>query len=233
MKCLFASIAMFGLIGGAAAAPVTIDFEDFPMNSLNGQAGLLFNFESRGFAFVGHDQLSAHINGAIFPGPGASNGTITLAMPGAMNLGEGFALTRDGGGEFLLLGMDFAEMLSPPYSGQNAQVIHARGYRGLGLVYDVSLTLDGVVDGPGGQSDFETARFMLPAADTVFFFGTGGSLDNAFNVDNILLDTIDNVENVPTPPAATLLGLGLLMLWSRRFRSFAQSSSTLQRPNRA
>ena len=115
VKLLLALAAGFALNVQAAI----IDFEDVPEGTIS------TDVVSNGFRF------QANRNGAIYFTNGvactpvcAANGTRTMLVPGPLLAGLGFAdqvaVSRAGGGEFVLLSLDAAEVFSFPLTQDSA-----------------------------------------------------------------------------------------------------------------
>lgn len=203
MKTVSALLTTFLLAaaGIAGAAPVTVTFED---------VGLSFTTStvSNGYRFDANNGGAAYYdNGSLCSPACASNGTRTLLAAGsAFSLSDVVTMSRNGGGTFMLTGLDAGEMFSRVLQYSATQVNYVGTLAGT-TVLSGALNLDGVNDGPGGLSDFQTFAINGILVDTIVFSGagdTGGN--NGFSLDN--LSVTDAV--VPEPGSFALLGLGLL-----------------------
>ena len=196
--------AVMSLVAATAhAAPITIDFEDVPEFTISASV------TSRGFDFAGDNGgFLFATNGAYCSPPCASNGTRTLFAAGAIvGYSSQVTLTRNGGGTFVLTGLDAGEMFSVNSPQFAASQIDFSGFLGGLLVASGSIVLDGIIDGPGGLPDFQS--FSVPGAlvDTIRFVGAGGGNgNNGFSLDNL---TIQDAIAVPEPSSLLMVGLGL------------------------
>ncbi len=215
-KLTLTAVAVMSLVAATAhAAPITVDFEDVPETTQSASA------TSRGFDFAGDSGgFLFYTDGAACGPRCASNGTRTLLAAGtAFGSSSQVTLTRNGGGTFVLTGLDAGEMFSggnPRYAA--AQIDYSEFLGGL-LVASGSIVLDGIIDGPGGLPDFQS--FSVPGAlvDTIRFVGAGGtSGNNGFSLDNL---TIQDAIAVPEPSSLLLVGLGLAGLAGARRRKAA------------
>ena len=203
-KLTLTAVAVMSLAAAIAhAAPTTVDFEDVPDGTISASV------TSRGFDFAGDNGGFLFATDGAFCGPPcAANGTRTLLAAGPIfGFSSQATLTRNGGGTFVLTGLDAGEMFSggnPDFAA--ARIDYSEFLGGL-LVASGSIVLDGIIDGPGGVPDFQS--FSVPGAlvDTILFVGVGGTNgNNGFSLDNL---TIQDAIAVPEPSSLLLVGLGL------------------------
>jgi len=137
------------------------------------------------------------------------NGTGHLETSGGERLRFGFT----NGMHFNLASFDLAEdrMIAVPF-----EVV---GYKDMGVMVSQSFTTDGIMDGPGGQADFQTFQF-----DSRFV--------NVYQIDIITSRwALDNlvVSGVPEPTAGGLAALGAAIAacysWMRKRRRCEGSGS--------
>ena len=135
--------------------------------------------------------LGAGVSGA------ADNGTGHLETSG----GERLRFSFTNGMHFNLVSFDLAEdrTIVVPF-----EVI---GYKSMGVTVTESFTTDGIMDGPGGQADFQT-----------FYFDS--RFANVYEIDIITSRwALDNlvVSGVPEPSAGALVLLGAVCALGRRW----------------
>lgn len=120
-----------------------------------------------------------------FTGPNYSNSTTYFADNGTPHIkllgGDTFELTRTDGGSFSVTRIDLAEWSTVSHS---AKSISWTGHLSGGSTVTHTFTTDGVLDGPGGQDDFETFEFPATFNDIVKLEAN----TTAFALDNIIVD---------------------------------------------
>jgi hypothetical protein len=123
----------------------------------------------------------------------------------ATGLGDSLVFSFQNGTLFDMVSVDLAEFSVT----STDTIVRFVGYRFDGTIVTTDLTTDGVIDGPGGQEDFET-----------FHFGSEFS-----GLERVEIPTIgwslDNLVVVPEPSAvAPFFGGGMFLcavrLWRRR-----------------
>ena len=200
-KLTLTAVAVMSLGAATAyAAPTTVDFEDVPEFTISASV------TSRGFDFAGDNfGFLFYTDGAACGPPCASNGTRTLLAAGTgLGYSSQVTLTRNGGGTFVLTGLDAGEMFSDTPLFSAARINYSEFLGGLGglLVASGSIVLDGIIDGPGGVPDFQSFSVTGALVDTILFVGAGGTNgNNGFSLDNLTI--------VPEPSSLLLVGLGL------------------------
>ena len=204
-KLTLTAVAVMSLVAATAhAAPITVDFEDVPETTQSASA------TSRGFDFAGDSGgFLFYTDGAACGPQCASNGTRTLLAAGPIfGYSSQVTLTRNGGGTFVLTGLDAGEMFSGGYPQFAAAQIDYSEFLGGLLVASGSIVLDGIIDGPGGLPDFQTFSVTGALVDTIRFVGvnSGGNGNNGFSLDNL---TIQDINPIPEPSSLLLVGLGL------------------------
>ncbi|RZJ06764.1 MAG: PEP-CTERM sorting domain-containing protein [Rubrivivax sp.] len=116
--------------------------------------------------------------------------------------------------------MDYAELSLNFLNSWSASSLVLTGSLLGGGTVSQTLLLDGLNDGPGGATDFETAVLdaFWSTSDLVSlqFAGFIGADDNhAFQVDNIALDVTRGSE-LPEPGSLALGALALAAAWRTR-----------------
>ena len=187
-------------IGNAQASIIT--FQDVPL--ADGPA-FATDVTSGGFFFDTAANHSHITNGDAF----ASNGTQFLGLDAFG--GPTTTISPVGGGPFAFSSIDVGEW---SFGGGTLWARHVLVTGNLvgGGTISRTLDLDGVFDGPGGVSDFQTFAFDASWTNlsSVILQGSGGDPGNYFGVDNVVLSA------VPEPGTLTLLGLGAAFLIRRR-----------------
>ncbi|MHC4571435.1 MAG: hypothetical protein ACYS0C_05090 [Planctomycetota bacterium] len=193
------------MVAPVANAMVTIDFEDLglaPGQSLHPADDV--PIISRGFSFTptSNTQFSdVHAGNALSNYP--YNGTTVMVTHD-----ETVMMEATNGTSFTLFSFDFAG-----YPTDNEVPFSLQASNGTVANY----TPDGLVDGPGGDPDFQT--FTLPAGFTnitsVLFIHTGqGTTQGLFGLDNL------NANVIPAPGAILLSSIGVSLVgWLRRRRT--------------
>jgi len=187
--------------GSAAAAPLTIDFEDQTVS------GGLFPVDAPeigivdGFRFYRPDGMNqgGWINPAIVPSTG-NDSSVALNWCDETCGGTGtVAMEVAGGGRFDLVGFDFST-----YVSDGSTTMDVIGYRTNGGTFNASLLV------PIGK-DWNTTVFNWTNLSRVEFIVP----TEAFNIGFIDDVVVNNV--VPIPAAVWLFGSGLgLLCWFRR-----------------
>lgn len=183
----------------------TIGFESFSSVVFPGSS-----YSEAGFTIVPTGDPNSQFLAPIYEGLGCSpvcadSGSASMGV--FSNNGNSITVASNSGTPFSFLDFQGGETFVgyPSWWANDIQVI---GVRPDGTNVATSFRLDGINDGPGGVTDFQT--FSMPAGfsslASVQFVGSGGSLFNGFSLDNI------NVSPVPEPSAYVMLlaGLGLL-----------------------
>lgn len=210
MKHLIRIVAVLFAAAACSAQAAVIDFEDI------GEDTEFTDVVSGGFRFVANNFGAIYItDGAACNPPCAANGTRTLFAAGPLLNGNAdrVEVTRAAGGSFILSSVDAAEVFSAPFLDDGAALINYQGLLGGVEVTSGSLTLDQVVDGPGGLADFQ--QFALPGVtvDTFIFFGADGiSGNNGFNLDNLVVELVNGPGEVPEPATLALGALGAVAI---------------------
>jgi hypothetical protein len=192
----------------ATATPVaTIDFNSAATNAQSAtQAG--FNVTgSNGYVTLG---------GSYWCSPAcAYNGSNYF-----WNYGPDVTVTSTAGALFSLSSFDASESFSLSGMSYTAPSIRVTGTLASGGTVSTTFTMDGIDDGMGALTDFQT--FTLPTTfvglNKIVFTGVGGTIPY-FGIDNIVLGT---GNAVPEPASLGLAGLALMLLASlsaRRSRS--------------
>lgn len=209
LKQLAIAIAGVAAIGSAQA--LTIGFE-----GVSGAGNpILTSYSESGFDFTsGH----LHIVAANAAGL-AANGTQTISEE-AGSLGLPITMTKAGGGSFSLTSLFGAEVFASVTPGfPNADILNVVGTKSGGGTVSAFFTLDGVIDGPGGDDDFE--GFTLPATftDLVSVVFSGSLFTGApggISLDDIVVDGNGGGGRVPEPTTLALIAVGLLAAARRR-----------------
>jgi len=209
-------IVLFGLCSlagtGRVSGALVVDFESAPTaagcythgSTLTTQ-GMTFTAVSAGSnGLISCDGTDVNIG---------SNGTSSLADN---NSAPDIDMQTASGAPFDLLSLDVSELLVNAALGRNATQIGVGGFpAGGGGPLQALFNLDGTVDGPGGNADFQT--FQLPTTfvnltKAKITFTLGGLNGSEFLIDNI------NLQIVPEPSALVLTSIGLLGWgwWRRR-----------------
>src|SRR5690349_8461418 len=187
------------LLGTANAITGTIDFNSIATGEC---LGLGTSFSVNGFnvsTVAPANILSCTGNPTSNGFRFANDGSTTLGFGNTGSVGnEGivFTLTRLDSSPFGLVSFDFAEFFKQgdsAFSG-NATSIVVRGFNGATQVTSITLTPDGVNDGPGGVTDFQNvtlpAGFSSVTSVTFMSFnsintGTFATIAN-WMIDNII-----------------------------------------------
>lgn len=196
--------ALLLAIWPACAAALTVDFESAPAGpGCSVQHGTTLT--TQGYVFsnaLGSNRLLG-CDGTD-PQVG-SNGSHSLIDDSGLS---DYVVVESGGARFELTQFDAAELFVNDPS-QNATQIAAAGFRnGSVVVQSPVYTLDGVVDGPGGNPDFET--FLLPAGFSNLDQVQIGAVTGGVNGHLFLID------NLPEPGARWPLALGAALCFALR-----------------
>jgi hypothetical protein len=205
-------LVLAGSIGNAQAT--TITFEDHavppgtasPLLGDTASGGFLFDMASNAYQFANN---SAKVD----------NGSTYIVVQGDLR-GDPISQTtfsRIGGTPFALTSLDFAEWQSDiPGSHAYPQQITVTGNRLGGGTVSAILLPDGIFDGPGGLTDFQTRSFdpQWTNLTSVVLLGTGATTGtlNYFAIDNIVIAD----ASVPEPASLSLLGVGAACMLRRR-----------------
>lgn len=181
-------------------ASVILDFED--VASLD----LVQSFETQGFSVVGDPFGVFILNqslGGCTPPVCADNGSYYLRTQAG-----GVRIARTDFGLFDLLGFDVAEAMilgdafPSPYPRIQVTGFHADGSR-----VEASFELDGIIDGQGGNADFESIDLGSEFSDLSAVQFLGVRTEIPLNTEFFALDRL---RIVPEPGTAVLLLLGLV-----------------------
>jgi hypothetical protein len=202
MKRLLGLTALVILAGATLASAVTVDFEDLGVPP-GSQVFDSTTYSSRGFVFTsGPDAFQVpgmpdhlHVGSRVTWG---YNGT-TILLP------HGHAVMTAAGGQlFSLRSVDLAG-----FPANLEDPVHVIGTYADDSTVTHVLTLDGLVDGPGNEVDFES--FVLPSSFTGLqrvdfkLNGTGnGNFEALMGIDDL------DATAVPEPTSIALLALGLM-----------------------
>jgi len=194
----FIFILLLGISPSLFAATVT--FDPPPCNTCQ-------------FGMSNYDENGVYFSGS-FAHYGMSTGYPYNNSTGAINLlyGDYIRIELLNGGLFSLLSVDLAEY-STVFSGQSRTITFS-GKTINNVIVTQTFTTDGIVDGIGGQDDFES-----------FIFSS--QFDNLTYVDiNTDLFSMDNlvVQAVPLPAASWLFLSGIILLISSK-KCLTSSSS--------
>lgn len=150
--------------------------------------------------------------------PLVENGSFFIAEE-AGGLGHPITIARSDGLPFALLGLDGAEAFLSDVEATlagfpNAQVLEISAEVFGGGTVNISLPLDGIKDGLGGLSDFQS--FELPAAfcgitSATFSGRTAAGTEGAIALDNIRVAAV-----IPEPATVGLALMAALMVCARR-----------------
>ncbi|KQW50796.1 hypothetical protein ASC81_24175 [Pelomonas sp. Root405] len=198
-----------------------VDFSNY------GSTGVHAVVASGGFTFTpAAGTIAVAANGTNCLPTCAANGSTALAV-GRVGLNPPsvapVTMTTALYASFRLTGLDYAELSNNFINGWSASSIEVTGMLLGGGTVSQTLSLDGINDGPGGGTDFETAVLagFWSTSDLVSlqFAGFIGADDNqAFQLDNIALD-VTRVSQLPEPGSLALGGLALAAAWQTRRRA--------------
>ncbi|RJQ20585.1 MAG: hypothetical protein C4560_04640 [Nitrospiraceae bacterium] len=176
-------------VGGAFSAANVIDFEDI---DLGGADYITVGPEiiSRGFSIVNPGSMFIIGSPSACGGICADNGSQTLIDPTISTGGGPLIVSNASGLPFVLQSVDIAEGVVANPSFPKATSITVTGALLGGGSISETFILDGVIDGPGGQNDFQTFSTSLlagKALTSATFTAAGPSAlgDGAFSIDNI------------------------------------------------
>lgn len=216
-KHLSAVVGLTILLTAGAANAVVITFDSVPSN------GNTFVEETpistQGFLFG-----SAHyhlVDDPSISGLADNGSAVYIAEEGPKSDGTEFGLditmSMASGGAFTLNGFSGAELFIDPLEPfSNADVIMVSGVLAGGGTVSNFFLLDGIIDGIGGQPDFQS--FLLDATFTDLISVTFSGLSNTAPGGGLALDNFDVTTGVPEPATLAILGLGLVGLGFMRRR---------------
>lgn len=230
MNNLIKLILMFFAALAFNAHAAVIDFEDVAENIES------TNEISRGFRFVANNAGAIYVtNGAACDPPCASNGTRTLTAAGVLlGYADEVTVTRAAGGDFRLTSLDAAGLFPIPFLADNAALIAYQGLLDGMVVTSGALTLDLIVDGPGGVADFQTFILSGAVVDTFIFTGMGSVTgNNGFTLDNLVVELVDggggpDPGEVPEPGTMALAALGFIGMSLARRRAPCRAAACPQ-----
>jgi hypothetical protein len=223
----------------AGAVQVTVDFESVDIPSLTavgddtpGEEQILPGGVFDGMLFVENPVVGAlHLvaDGGCAVGCAAS-GSNSLLFEGFHRDGQPPLVIRHPAGlPFRLLALDVGEGFTTPRELMNAAGLKLQGKVSLDVLIEVTVSLDGIVDGPGGAADFQTATLPTEFSEVFFekvaLFGvyTPDGDWAAFQLDNLVFDVQgEHVSytalNVPEPAAwaLVLLAIGMVVVKDAR-----------------
>jgi hypothetical protein len=193
---------------------LVIDFESAPASSAGVQHGS--SLTTQGFT-ISQTQGSNRLFGLDGTNPQVhSNGTNTL-YDDTTGVGSDYTIVESTGALFDFHSFDASEAFADPNKlNENAQAVGVVGFDASGPIVQAQFSLDGVVDGPGGNPDFQT--FTLPAnfvnltsVRIAWISGPLPSTYDLFAIDNL------SVTVIPEPISLSLLAVaGLAFLGRRR-----------------
>jgi len=192
-------IVLLVVAGTVHAKASTVDFEDVPEGTVAQVA------TSNGYNFAGDNFGAIYVTNGVACGPACvSNGTRTLLAAGALfGYSDQITMTKSGGGDFVLTGLDAGGM----FTGNNPQFDAAQinFVELLGGVTEATGSIS-LVDGEDGVANFQTFNIGGILADTVVFTGFGGENgNNGFSLDNLIVQG----SAVPEPSTVALLVSGV------------------------
>jgi hypothetical protein len=211
MGALAASVILLAAL--APAHGLVVDFESAPSSGAGVPHGT--SLTTQGFTFS-QTQGSNRLFGLDGTNPQVhSNGTNTLYDDSTAS-GSDYTIVGSSGQLFDLISFDAAEAFADPTKFlENAQALGVAGFLSGGGIVQAQFTLDNIVDGPGGQPDFQS--FTLPStfvnltsARITWVSGPLPSTYDLFAIDNV------SVRIVPEPATLLLVVIGVGPLLRRR-----------------
>ncbi|MBX3636588.1 MAG: PEP-CTERM sorting domain-containing protein [Rubrivivax sp.] len=201
MKTLQRTLAAMAVtLAATTAQAAVITFE-----AVSGAGNpILTSYSEGGYVFTSeHLHIVGDYAGFAF------NGTQYMAEE-AGALGRPITMARQDGGSFSISRLDAAGVFANNANASfpNANLVRVLGNLASGGTIQADLTLDGIIDGIGGEEDFQT--FTLSGFDgllSVVFTG----LQFTGERGGISLDNIDTTPGTPVPEPATLALVGLAL----------------------
>ena len=224
--CVMSLLLLLGMVTGAAAAPITINFDGLSSDGrVLLEQGFVLDPGARDWSpdaqgWIGHYHIAT-------PGAGwlADNGTNFMVVDYFLD-NTTLNVYSTSGAAFGLQSLDLAEALIPGESSCSASLPPYRvaftGYLAGGGTLSRSVTLDMVCDGAGPQIDFERFAFdsgwgnlvMLTIAQLTM----GDTPFSNLGIDNLALQT------VPEPDSIALVALALVATGLVRRRRYKAST---------